>query len=361
MKIIQITENQQEKYNQFVQNHPLGSIHQTWEWGMFQCKTPGRDRFYALVQEDEHGQWEGAALIIRQQLPKGLSWLYCPRGPLVDYSNLPKFLPLFQKIAEIAKKENAVFLRFDPGLTESPDFSKTPPAENLNFQKTVSKILNSKSAHAHYQPESTLILDLSQSPEELLKQMKPKGRYNIKIAQKHGITICVSDTAQDLKNFYQLLHQTTTRDQFSGHALEFYQNMLTILGPQKAKLYLAEYQTQPVGSSTSPGPHIIAGLIATYFKDTAIYYFGASSNEYRNTMAPYLLQWQAILDAQKLGYKYYDFLGIAPEDQPNHPWAGVSDFKLKFGGTRLNYVPPQEIVYKPLWFNAIKLAKKLRR
>ncbi len=339
-ELINPSQKDRQKYDNFVKNHPLGSIHQTLEWGLFQCKTPGRDKFYALMQEDQNGNCVGSVLLIRQQLPKGLCWLYAPRGPLIDYADLPKFAPLFQKIAEIAKKDHAVFLRFYPGI---------PDHHTPNF-----KSIKSRLAHAHYQPESTLILDLTKSLEELLKQMKPKGRYNIKIAHKHGVKIRQGDPGE-VHLFYDLLLQTTTRDKFSGHALEYYQNMLAVLGPQQAKLYFAEYDSK-----------IIAGMIVTYFKDTATYYFGASSNEYRNTMAPYLLQWQAILDAKSQGLKFYDFLGIAPQNQsgqlnPNHPWAGVTDFKLKFGGERLNYISPQEIVYKPLWYNAIKIAKKLRR
>ena len=153
---------------------------------------------------------------------------------------------------------------------------------------------------------------------------------------------------RDIPVFYKLLQQTVTRDQFSGHALDYYRNMFLFLHP-RPKLYLATYKNQPV-----------AAIIVTYFKDTATYYFGASGNEYRHVMAPYLLQWQAIRDAKKAGCRFYDFLGIAPPDQPHHPWAGVSDFKLKFGGKRVNYATAQEIVYRPFLHTLIRLAKWLK-
>lgn len=136
-----------------------------------------------------------------------------------------------------------------------------------------------------------------------------------------------------------------------------------------AKLYLAEH-----------GGKVLAGMIATYFRDTATYYFGASSNENRHTMAPYLLHWQAIQDARAAGYHYYDFFGIAPENQRDpisktggiskvpgisnanhpHPWQKVTEFKLKFGGERVNYYPAQEIVYQPFWYTLIRFAKWAR-
>ena len=78
-------------------------------------------------------------------------------------------------------------------------------------------------------------------------------------------------------------------------------------------------------------------------------------------MAPYLLQWHAICEAKKLGFAHYDFLGIAPSGSKNHPWQGVTDFKLKFGGEIVNYVKAKEFVFKPLWYFIIRLVKKIKR
>ncbi len=340
MKIIQFTEQSTpkdlSKFHEFVKKQPLGSIHQTLEWGKFQTTLAGRDKFWCFAVENEGGQIMASAMVIRQALPLKKCWLYCPRGPLADYQHPQALQKLLEKISELAKEQKAVFFRFDPSL--------------LHDEKIEWKTLNARTAHAHYQPENTLILDLDQPEEELLKQMKPKGRYNIKVAQKHGVTVHVSDNNQkDIEAFYRLLQETTGRDEFSGHNKKYYEDMLKILGQDQCKLYLAEYQGK-----------IVAGIIATFFNDTAIYYFGASGNEHRNVMAPYLLQWQAIIDAKNLGMKYYDFLGIAPENSKNHPWAGVTDFKLKFGGRRVDYQPAQEIIYQPFWYRQIKLVKKIR-
>ncbi len=325
-------------YSRFVFQHDLGSIHQTWEWGLFQgCRDNPRIVPTTFAVENENGQILASALVIRQKLPFGKCWLYCPRGPLLDYQNKEICSLLFDRIAALAHEQNAVFFRFDPAL-------------DANTPLTVFAPLKAGRAHAHYQPENTLILDLTLPENELLRQMKPKGRYNIKIAQKHGVTVHISDDPhRDAAIFHKLLQQTTDRDQFSGHPLDYYLNMFLFLHPQP-KLYLAAYKNQ-----------VVAAIIVTYFKDMATYYFGASGNEHRNIMAPYLLQWQALLDAKKAGYHFYDFLGIAPLDQPNHPWAGVTDFKLKFGGRRVNYVSAQEIVYQPFWYALIRLVKWFRK
>lgn len=387
MKVIELTQKDSHRYNEFVKNHPLGSIHQTWEWGEFQIKTPGRDRFWVFAVEDEKGQILASALVIRQTLPFKKCWLYSPRGPLVRHSDAapdgnspidPALQKLLEKIEEFARSQNAVFFRFDPPLEKNgPQKTEQRSAFSESESAASFRQFHARPAHAHYQPQNTLILGLSSTREDMLAQMKPKGRYNIKVAQKHEVTVRQSrNSPADIDAFYSLLRQTAGRDAFSGHAKKYYEDMLKTLVPPPAaahspgssaspyaELYLAEYRP----SSDAP-PQIIAGIIVTCFKDTATYYFGASGNEHRNVMAPYLLQWKAICDAKAAGMEYYDFLGISPEENPaarpsskSHPWAGVTDFKLKFGGRRVNYVPAMEIVYRPLWFALIKLIKKIRR
>lgn len=368
MKASIIDEKEAQKYNEFVLKYPLGSIHQTYEWGIFQSKSAHRDKFWVVVLEDDTGHLVASALIIRQKMSFGTSWLYCPRGPLVDYTNEQHCKLLLEKIAAIAKEEKAIFFRFDPALQPhtaiQSEVTEAATKSHLSLPptKTFPPFFHSRPAHAHYQPEHTLIVDLTPEPERILAQMKPKGRYNIKVAQKHGVKIRISqhssstkDAAppiQDIKNFYDLLCQTTARDSFSGHPVKYYQEMLEIFAKKaspSAKLYLAEYQDK-----------VVAGAIVTYFQDTATYYFGASSNEYRNVMAPYFLHWQIMQDARAAGYKQYDLFGIAPPDEPTHAWSTVTAFKLKFGGTHVEYLPAQEIIYKPFWYFFVKMAKRGR-
>lgn len=351
MNIVEITTKTRERYNRFVESHPLGTIHQTWEWGEFQEKSSERDKSWIIALENGQNEIIASALVLRQKMPFGKCWLYSPRGPLVDFTKPEESKKIFGKISEIAKKEGAVFLRFDPPLQNDKKSETTQSNEQFNAAHLFYRDIKAKNAHAHYQPEATVMVDLAPSEEEILKQMKPKGRYNIKVAQKHGVTVRASaEPKNDVKIFYDLFSQTTSRDGFSGHPLSYYQSMFTELGTKQAKLYLAEYEGKP-----------LAAAIVTYFQKTATYYFGASGNEYRNVMAPYLLHWQIMGDAKRDGYKEYDFFGIAPEGAKNHPWASVTDFKLKFGGKIINYYPAREIIYRPFWYHAVRLAKLLKK
>jgi len=336
-----------ERIEKFVHSNPFGSIHQLPVWGEIQTSIPGRSKYWVLHAGDG-SKITASALIIRQDLPFGLCWLYCPRGPL--YTDEKSLKEIFHKIKELAKVEKAVFFRFDPAFQTIP----------VEFQLMLEKN-GARPAHAFYQPESTLIIDLSQSEQEILKQMKPKGRYNIKVAEKHGVHV-VSNL--DTRIFSDLFAQTTARDGFQGHEPAYYEKILKTLGGAAAKLYIAESEKIP-----------LAAAIVTYFNDTATYYYGASSNEHRNKMAPYLLHWRVMQEAKAAGFIKYDLFGIAPQPTSDvaqqafsannasdnkHPWASVTEFKLKFGGRVVNYTLPYEIIYRPAWYKAIKLAKKAR-
>lgn len=342
-----LKKSEEKKWDDFVYTHPLGNIHQTSKWGRFQEKIPARGKYWIVVLE-EKGKIIGGSMIIRHGLPKGFSWFYCACGPLLNYQskNFDKQMEeIIKTLSPITKKERAVFIRIDPRLDKN------------HFKK----LKEFKTSCWGFQPENTLILDIEKSEEEILNQMKPKGRYNIRLAEKKGVTVRKSDPKneeqlkKDIENFHKILNETTARDKFCGHEKSFYENMIkTLRGDGKkeplSELFLAELESKP-----------IAGIIVTFYKDEAIYYYGASSDKYRNVMAPYLLQWSAILEAKKKNLKYYDFLGISPAGATNHPWAGVTEFKLKFGGVRKDYSPAQEYAFKKLHHLAYRTVKKLRK
>jgi peptidoglycan pentaglycine glycine transferase (the first glycine) len=368
-----LTKQQEKQWLDFVQTHPLASIHQTPNWARFQSNIPSRDKYWIIViYERKKGKQRivGGTLLVKHKLPqKDLCWLYSPRGPLLTY-NKPKNARaqmefLLKEIKKIAKKENAVFYRIDP-LLQRPLYRK--PSFS-GFRQT----------HQGFQPNTTLTIDLAHPPEKILKQMKPKGRYNIRLAERKGIKIIEVEpptlknsvkTAQSfykqIKSYHHILQETETRDHFHGHTFDHYKSMLEKLSdknPRKgyARMYLAQYT--PEGGKTK----YIAGAIVTIFNDAAIYYYGASSNKYRNVMAPYLIQWHSMQEAKRQGCKEYDFLGIAPptetypQGKPTHPWHGVSEFKHKFGGEVIHYYLPQEYSFKPFLHLAYRILKKLRK
>lgn len=325
-----LDQSEEGKWNDFVKNHPLSNIHQYSAWGHFQAKISSRGKYWIIVIEKD-GKIVAGTLFIRHKIRGKYTWLYAPRGPLLNKEiNADSQLNILLKaMSPIAQEQNAIFLRIDPYYHHGKS-----PINGFKFTKY------------GFQPQHTIILDISESEEDILKQMKPKGRYNIRLAEKKGVKIIKSN---NINAFFELLEETTERDAFHGHGVNYYNEMLQTLGEEHAALYLAEYDGE-----------IIAGTMMTYFNDTATYYYGASGNKHRNVMAPYLLHWQAIKDAKNAGYSKYDLFGIAPENIENHPWKGVTEFKKKFGGKEYEYFPAQEHPFKKILYFLYGIYKKLR-
>ncbi|MEK9159686.1 MAG: peptidoglycan bridge formation glycyltransferase FemA/FemB family protein [Patescibacteria group bacterium] len=320
-----IRSDERAAWDKMVAAHPHGGVEQSFEWGELQTRIPGRPAFYAL------GIFEGTILVggmlvIRQEMGGGKSWLWCPRGPLLAEGR--GWNELLAAVTVLAKKSGDVFLRIEPGVPVEEAF-----------------VVEGKATENRYFPEHTLVLDLTLSEEDLLAQMTQKGRYNIKQAEKQGVTVSEVG-AEGAEDFYKLLADTAERDAFSVHKAHFYEDFLESLA---GKLYLAQQDGE-----------VVAGMLVTNFGETATYYFGASSSAHRDSKAPYLLQWTAIRDARRAGLKMYDFLGVAPEGDERHAWSGVTQFKTRFGGKRVSYHSSQVFVFRPFWWTLYRLAKLFR-
>lgn len=332
MKVIHIdTPELHQACDKFVLNSEHGSLWQHSLWGKFQEATGKKVLRLAAFATPERieplsppNEIIAVAQIIKSDLPTKKTWWYLPRGPV--WTEDRGCGALLQELQFQARKEQCLFIKLDPEKNLPATISTTPT-------ETV-------------QPAHTLIVDLTKSEEEILAQMKPKGRYNIRVAEKNGVTIRVTNSTE---NFYNLLQATTARDGFRGWGRGYYDQMLKTLD-KNIILIEAVHENE-----------VIAGGIFTFFGKKAIYYYGVSANHKRNLMAPYLIQWNAILEAKKRGCTEYDFLGIAPENSPKHPWAGVTDFKLKFGGQRKNYPHASQITIRPFWTKAYHGVQALKR
>ena len=319
----------QQQLEEFIKLNALdGGFLQSSGWAKFQ-ENFGRQVFRLTVKEDE--EILGEIMLIKHQVLKFFNYFYAPRGPVLS-KNLSTerlnevFKILLKEIKLLARKEKVFLLRLDPAWKNSDLLV----SNNFKFIGSV-------------QPKSTLILDLSLSEEELLKQMKPKTRYNIKVAQKHGVEISlVENSDQMFEEFYQLLIKTAKRDEISIHSKDYYHKMLKIPACQLA---VARYQGK-----------VIAGNLMVFFGDWAIYLHGASDYQFRDKMAPYLLQWEMISYAKKNNFKFYDFWG-ADEQK----WPGVTRFKSGFAPKRIFtlYVGAYDYYYSKLLYQVYGIIKKI--
>jgi len=351
MKIVNLDKKQ---LNDFVGSLTMSQFLQSFEWGQFQEKVVGK--VWRLGVEDG-GQLIVVATIIKRALPMGKKYFYCPRGPIIDFrinnnsdTQIKVINFLFGEIKKLTEREGVMFLRFEPQSEISAKGGSASGGKNLK-----SKIIKT----IDVQPSKTLILDLSKSDEELLKQMHQKTRYNIKLAEKREVKITEAKPEQ-FNSCWPLMQQTSQRDKFRQHPKDYYKKMLAI---DFIKLFLAEYQNK-----------IINLAIFSFFGDMISYLHGASANQYRNVMAPYLLHWQIIKLAKEQGFKYYDFGGI---DEKR--WPGLTRFKQGFarfaeaprldsarlaarrGGKEINYPGTFDLIFNQSWYNIYQMVRKVKR
>lgn len=326
-----------------------GHLLQSWAWGEL------KNRFGWTVCRLQTGA--AAAQILFRRLPLGFTIAYVPKGPLVDWTQPDQCQTLLAAIHTEARQRRAILLKIEPDLwhlASSPHHllaSPTPTQAALNFLTSA----GFTSADT-IQPRTSLVVDISGPEADILAAMKQKTRYNIRLAEKKGVNVR-QGSAADVSTFYQLAQVTATRDGFGVHSLEYYQAAFELFGPERCALLLAEFEGQP-----------LAALMAFCQGEQAYYFYGASSNEQRHLMAPYLLQWEAICWARGRGCTRYDLWGIPDADlatletefeaRREGLW-GVYRFKRGFGGQWAQSPGAYDYIYQPLLYQFYKLRRRL--
>ena len=294
-------------------------------------------------------------LVICRPLGPGLSFAYAPWGPELPPA-FPADLeagedgaarsPLLAELAGALREKlprSAAFIRFDPPWHRA-GAEAAPPVLDRPLRR----------APADVQPPDTVILDLAKDEETLLMEMKPKWRYNIRLAERKGALVQQPDE-RGLEVFYALFRETARRDGLAIHSPDYYRALFERSrnypgGGQEARLYLASFNGEPA-----------AAIITLFRGDEAVYLYGASSDRNRNLMAPYLLQWRAIKDAKAAGCRFYDLFGIPPNEDPGHPMAGLYRFKTGFGGRIIHRPGSWDLAYRPLTAGLFRAAESLRK
>jgi lipid II:glycine glycyltransferase (peptidoglycan interpeptide bridge formation enzyme) len=157
-----------------------------------------------------------------------------------------------------------------------------------------------------------------------------------------------------METFWKLLAETAARDRFHTHERAYYEKMFVALaGGQHRNAAMRLWLAEREGAA-------IAGALTVEFGGTVTYLHGASRNEDRKYMAPYLMHWHIISDAKARGFREYDLWGTAPTEDEKHPWAGITRFKVGFGGADAAYLGAWELPVNRFWYGAYRLAKRLR-
>lgn len=303
------------------------SFLQSREWGKFQEAVGRRVEWIRVGEHD--------VLVVYIPLPFGLLYAQISRADMDDDG--------WRQVVEHAQKGGAVFVRIEP-MKEQRTSAFGGSKEQLKVRD--------------FHPATTRIIDLSLTEEALLAQMKPKTRYNIRLAARKGVVVQEARGVWGVRKFLKLLAKTKVRQQFTAHAPEYYEKMLKVLSSSEtvdaarceARLFVARYNSK-----------VRAANIVISYGDTVTYLHGASSDKDHEVMAPHLLHWMIMRWAKQHGFRWYDLWGVAPAGASGHPLASVSRFKEGFGGAVFAYPGTFEIALRPVWYSLIRFHRRLRR
>lgn len=262
-------------------------------------------------------------------------------------ARVDQFLALVEQVRAQAERVQAVSWRLEWPFTVAP----------TGTALTAPRILRRLR-----EPEWTWRVDLLPSEDTLLAAMHEKCRYNVRLAQRKGVAVRTAHgTPADMDVFWSLLQDTAQRQQIHTHPRPYYDAMIRALQRPRAsdahdtdvRLYIAEHAGVP-----------IAAILVAYCGETATYLHGGSAYAHRALVAPQLLHWTAMRDAKAVGMRWYDFGGIAPEsDAASHDfasWAGITEFKKRFGGEAMHHPPTLDLVLRPFWYQGFALLARLR-
>jgi lipid II:glycine glycyltransferase (peptidoglycan interpeptide bridge formation enzyme) len=298
----------------------------------------GDEAFFLGIYDQE--KLVGGSIVIHVHARRG-DFLYLPYGPILDLLHPKYFQKFIQELKQIAVKRGVVCIKVSPYLDENK--------ENYQLFKSV----DFRNSPLHILAETTWVLDITQTEEEILKNMRKNHRNLIRRAEKDGVTIRQSQEMKDLEKFIELHQETVVRHKFVPFSPKYIRKEFTAFqADNQVRVFLAEYEGK-----------IISAAVIIFYGDTAVYRHGASASAYRKIPSSYLMLWEAILEAKKRGLKYFNFWGIAPDNNKKHPFAGITLFKTGFGGERKDLLHCQDLpVSKKYWLSwGVEMVRKVRR
>ncbi len=334
-------EKSKQEYKKFLENHERCNFQQSLEWA--RVKDSWKNE--VILAEDEQGNIIGSLSVLIRKIPIFGNLMYSSRGPVCDIHDEKVLEQLTEGAKQLAKKYHAFVLKIEPDIK----------SDDQEFRKIVTKLGyrikdDAKDFSEEIQPRYVFRLDIKgKTEDEIFAGFHQKTRYNIRLAIKKGVTV-KEGTKEDLKDFHKIMVETGARDGFIIRPLEYFEKMYDALAPEHMKVLMAYYEGKP-----------ISGVIPIMYGNKTWYLYGASSNEYRNVMPNYLLQWEMIKLAIARKNDIYDLRGVSGVVDESHPQYGLYRFKKGFGAEFTEFLGEIYIPFKPVWYKLYKVAEKTFR
>ncbi len=334
---------QVEKYNEFLRNSPYTRLTQSLEWGKVKS-----DWKQEAVYLEEDGKITAGMTLLLEKVPKLNSHLmYCSRGPVCNQTDIETIKKLVSEADTIAKKYHAFCLKFDPQVEYSDKLYNT-------FLQNGFKVSKKNADHDKLiQPLHEAVLNIEgKTEDELLKSFAEKTRYNIRLSKRKGVEVYYSRDEEDLKTFYELYKITCVRDKIGCRAYEYFKRMLDAFDEEHLRIYITKHEQDKLSAA-----------IAINYGEEMFYLYGASSNEKRNLMPNYAMQWEMIKWGLEKKCKIYNFGGILHLEKNN----GLYKFKTGFCKEEgiLHYIGEIDKVYNKLIYfcynTILPILKKIKR
>lgn len=315
---VKTVENQTE-WDEFVTAHPDANFLQSWDFYEFYFS-----RGFDIVRRgvyDENGQLVGVYAGEVEPAKRGRH-LAVAGGPIFDWSNQEIKNLIFSDMKQQAKKLKCTFVRVRPQLQNTPENAKI--FQQLGFRK----------APMYLSVEFAGVLNLENSEEEILKNMRQRLRRALRKAEKNQITIEKTSDPKAIHDFYQIELQTAKRHDFYAFSEDFLTKQFAAFAKNdEAVLYIAKLNGE-----------ILAENFMIFYGNEASYHYGVSSELGTKYSGAPLLHMEAMRDARKRGIKRYNFWGIVDENDTKHRFYGVSVFKRGFGVEELKYLEARDLV-----------------
>ncbi|HEV3410177.1 MAG TPA: peptidoglycan bridge formation glycyltransferase FemA/FemB family protein [Chthoniobacterales bacterium] len=308
----------------FLAERPDAGFMQSSWWADFRTVF-GFEHFAAILKHD--GVPLGGAVVMKFSREPESCFYYIPDGPVLPED--PEIAEaVFHAVMQEIGRRREVEDKTVSHLRIEPRWERLPPFVS-GFRSM--PVLGD----AYMEPRNTIYVDLRPLEREMLARMKPKGRYNIKLAQRHGVTVVEDTSTNGLADFLAIYGETAARQGLKPKSAHYFETLLELGLPQRrAALWFAEHAGVR-----------LATAVVVYFGRRATYLYGGSLTRDRHLMAPYVLHWEIMRAAKANGFEFYDLWGVAPPDEPDHPWGKITAFKRRFGGEAVNFVPTLDYVY----------------
>lgn len=350
----------ENKWKECIKEFPDAHFLQTSLWAAVKREN-GWMPFY-LLWKDTQGNTHAGVMIL-ERTEKFINFIsvkvhYCPKGPLFITKNQEIITGVLNGLQAFSKQRNGLFIKIDPDFVTNVQADEIGAYSFLNFDPDLPQLLKSNhwvESKEQIQFRNTIIIPLEKSDDQLMKEMKQKTRYNIRLSQRKGVETRIGNST-DLEKLFQLYAETALRDGFVIRSKKYYLNLWN-------KFYEAGL-AEPIIAELDG--EVLAAVIIYYFSGKAYYVYGMSSDKNRNLMATYLLQWKAIQRAREKDCKIYDFWGAPDELNESDRMWGVYKFKLGFGGFFIKTIgawdyPTRKLGYSFYHFVLPKLLGVMRK